>query len=802
MPFNMATIAVGEKNCKGQLIEFCLKNNKPSPKFEISDQTGPPHNPVFVCSVFIDNTLVAKVEDKNKKSAENTAAKLALQALGMQDNPVQLDYVALLHEFSQGTTISMFQRFNFVSMSREGPDHTPEFTMRVEMKGKIFPTSSAKRNKKQAKKEAAYLALQEIRKEFPHEIPELPDVFIDESGSQNSSLSESAGGEFSGNRSFSENGFSDSGSATSECQYRQDPVALLNLFCQKNKWLPEFEDSGRSGPSHNLQMSCKVKIGTRYFPESSMRKTKKQAKKEAAFLALKELKGEFPQDIPDLTEVFTDEAETRHSSVSSHMNSDHIKPSSESGLHSSTTSNSECQYWQDPVALLNLFCQKKKLLPEFEDSGRSGPSHNLQMSCKVKIGTRYFPESSMRKTKKQAKKEAALLALKELKGEFPQDIPDLTKVFIDESETRHSSASSHMNSDPFKPSSESGLHRSTTSNSELTPQSSGLTPSNLQRKNLNIGLNQPTTDSGGGSLLSPSARSSSNDLSRAQSPLAQFDNIDKLDKGAFGQVVKARKILDDKFYAVKIVQVRDNKVLQEVTTLARLEHPNIVRYYNAWLGVDDFCDGSESSYSSSSDFSRTGTCLYIQMELCEGGSLKRWIRKRNSQNNINKSESLDIFRQIIEGVSYIHSQKLIHRDLKPGNILFTKNMIVKIGDFGLVTRMTGEEEKKALERTRGTGTRSYMAPEQKDNKYENEVDIYPLGLILFELLWIFHSDHEKAKHWPDVRQGIYPSGFEEQHPLEKPYISKMLSHDHKERPLAEDLARSFQKRKILNSQTH
>ncbi|XP_069811272.1 interferon-induced, double-stranded RNA-activated protein kinase-like [Dendropsophus ebraccatus] len=664
---------MGEGNWKGQLMEFCIKNGRSIPKFEIPQQMGPPHDPVFVCRISIDDKLVAEAKDKTKKSAEHKAAKLALQALGTQDITLQRNYIGLLNEFTQKHK----KPYTFMPVSCVGPDHNREFTWRVTWDDKVFPISSAKRNKKQAQKEAAYLALQEIRKEFPNEIPELPEVFIDDSGSQNSSLSGSAGGDFSGNRSFSENGFSNSASSTSECQYLQDPVSLLTQFCIKKKWIAEFIDCEQSGPAHNPQMSCKVKIGSRCYPESNMRKTKKQAKKEAAFLALKELRSEFPHDIPDLTNLLINGSEIGQSSASSHVHNDRINPSSESGLPSSAT-------------------------------------------------------------------------------------PD----------------------------------------SEFTPHSSGLTPTNPQRQNLNIGLNQPiSTDSGGESLLSSSAKNSASN--RAQSYLlAQFDNINGLDKGAYGKVFKARKILDDKFYAVKKVHVRNNKdEVKEVKALADLDHQHIVRYYNAWLDSDYVCDSTESS-TSSSDFSITGICLYIQMELCENGSLKGWIKKRNVQNKVNKSQSLEIFRQIIEGVKYIHSKKLIHRDLKPANILFTKDMIVKIGDFGLVTRMTAEEEKKTLERTRGTGTPSYMAPEQKANKYENEVDIYPLGLILFELLWIFSSEHERAKHWPDVRQGVFPNAFDEQHPLEKHEIKKMLSHEPKKRPLAEDLSRSFQTLKIFDSQTN
>ncbi|XP_040285509.1 interferon-induced, double-stranded RNA-activated protein kinase [Bufo bufo] len=656
-----------QTNFKGLLLEFCQKNGKPLPRFEIPDQTGPPHDRVFVCQIFIDDILVGEAKAKKKKLAETEASRVALESLTNQEIICQPNYVALLNQLSQKKN----QGFSFVQLSCTGPSHNLEFTFHAKFGGRDFPPTRPKRSKKQAEKEAAYLALQELRKEFPKDIPELPEVFIDESESENSSLSGSVGGDISGNRGFLQNGFPDSASANFE--NHQDFVALLNHLCQKQKWTLDFGDGKRTGPPHNPQVSCAVKIGTRSFPESSMKKTKKLAKKEAAFLALQILKTEFPHDIPNLPDVFIDDSVTGPPPALSPVNNGCIQPSSESGLHS---------------------------------------------------------------------------------GEPPT--------------------------------------------SESQRRSSGLTPSNVQRHG-----NQPTsTDSGGGSFES----SRSGGLRRSESlvnPMEAFDSITKLDKGAFGHVVKARKLIEDKFYAVKIVQVRDNKVLSEVKALASLEHQHIVRYYNAWLGSStEFPDSSESMSSSSGFSRRTGTCLYIQMELCENGSLKKWIKERNLQNKVKKFEIFSIFRQVIEGVKYIHSQKFIHRDLKPGNILFTKDMIVKIGDFGLVTRMTGEEEEKVLERTRGTGTPTYMAPEQKDNnQYENEVDIYPLGLILFELLWIIQSGHEKAILWSNLQKGEFPKEFEEQHPMEKYEISKMLSRDPKERPSAEDLSESFKNMKILDSRT-
>ncbi|KAM9316774.1 interferon-induced, double-stranded RNA-activated protein kinase-like [Gastrophryne carolinensis] len=299
--------------------------------------------------------------------------------------------------------------------------------------------------------------------------------------------------------------------------------------------------------------------------------------------------------------------------------------------------------------------------------------------------------------------------------------------------------------------------------------------------------------------------SSSSVAENLPDPLKDFEDVTDLNSGRFGKVMKAKKKLDDMYYAVKRVQVQSKDIkryAEEVKILAHLLHPNIIRYYHSWL-ADDYVpisDSSESSISASDQGKKIEKCLFIQMELCEM-DLKKWIKQRNATKNVDKNQSLRLFKQIVEAVRYIHSEKLIHRDLKPANIFFTKD-VVKIGDFGLVAHMSGEDG--ACQRTQGTGTPSYMAPEQKEgNKYENEVDIYALGLILFELLWIFTFGtlHEKAIEWAKIRNASLPSDFVRCYPIEECEIKKMLSKEPKKRPSATQLKQFFEAIDILDSRT-
>ena len=153
--------------------------------------------------------------------------------------------------------------------------------------------------------------------------------------------------------------------------------------------------------------------------------------------------------------------------------------------------------------------------------------------------------------------------------------------------------------------------------------------------------------------------------------------------------------------------------------------------------------------------------LYIQMELCENNTLRDAIDKGQL-----KEEKLKwkLISQILEGVEYIHDNRYIHRDLKPGNIFLDENNDVKIGDFGLV--QTFDKNKKEQNNssfnsfffnnnlqylnfggelmTVGIGTKYYCSPEQEKSKnYDNKTDIYSLGIIIFEMFYKFNSLMER-----------------------------------------------------------
>ncbi|XP_056088614.1 protein kinase containing Z-DNA binding domains [Rhinichthys klamathensis goyatoka] len=307
-----------------------------------------------------------------------------------------------------------------------------------------------------------------------------------------------------------------------------------------------------------------------------------------------------------------------------------------------------------------------------------------------------------------------------------------------------------------------------------------------------------------------------------------FDVIIELGKGGFGCVYKVKHKFDGKIYAVKEV-VLTGKADSEVKALARLDHPNIVRYITCWSDSENCTSNQERNKASntsrsSSDvvtFDRSGceendddddddddddviddvtsgmaslgvtadtrTYLFIQMEFCEGGTLTAWINDRNYKEI--KRTTMDIhqiFYEIISGVEYIHSNNLIHRDLKPDNILFGSDGQVKIGDFGLVVHQTNDSG-DPIERS-NKGTPPYMSPEQKNGKnYGEKTDIFPLGLVWFEMLWKISTGRERAKLWPDLRNQRFPEGFCDCYPTENKFIKEMLSFTPEDRPQAQHI---------------
>jgi hypothetical protein len=225
-----------------------------------------------------------------------------------------------------------------------------------------------------------------------------------------------------------------------------------------------------------------------------------------------------------------------------------------------------------------------------------------------------------------------------------------------------------------------------------------------------------------------------------------FIELEKIGKGGFGTVFKAYNKLDTGVYAIKKINITklseqlNNYDIDEVKYLAKLSHPNIVRYYGTWID----CQLTDSLVE---------LILYIQMEFCDS-SLDIYLMDRNYSGLVpDYQQEHNIFGQIVKGLKYIHKNNIIHGDLSPGNI-FLSNGIVKIGDFGLA-KQTNHDNPLT---TRSYGNRMYLAPER--SKYHicsKKSDIYSLGLIFLELFMPFKTVMEKMITIEAVRNSNYDS---------------------------------------------
>ena len=228
-----------------------------------------------------------------------------------------------------------------------------------------------------------------------------------------------------------------------------------------------------------------------------------------------------------------------------------------------------------------------------------------------------------------------------------------------------------------------------------------------------------------------------------------FEVLDSLGSGAFGIVLRVKHKVDEHEYAVKKVKINPNKnkrdYKQEAKILAKLNHSNIIRYHTVWIQKD---------------------FIYIQMQLCSC-TLEGYIDKY--RNQISPDMISKIFREILDGVQYIHSKNIIHSDLKMDNIFLDNNQTVKIGDFGISDTI--------------------------DNCLEDEEkwDIYYLGRILVDLLFQFETKNETCQTIDKIKEGTFkfPDSIDEILPCASEVIPRMLRSEEKERPSILEVYDSF-----------
>jgi eukaryotic-like serine/threonine-protein kinase len=201
--------------------------------------------------------------------------------------------------------------------------------------------------------------------------------------------------------------------------------------------------------------------------------------------------------------------------------------------------------------------------------------------------------------------------------------------------------------------------------------------------------------------------------------VARYVILDRIGSGSMGRVYKAQHQLMGRTVALKIIApqiVTNTRVIsrfqREMKLVGRLDHPNVVRAFDA---------------------DQIGEVLYIVMEYVPGHSLGQLFRSRGpmpAQNVVNYAS------QAARGLAHAHAQAIVHRDVKPSNLLLNDESVIKVLDLGLGVLMEGDGD-TAFATADGVavGTIDYMSPEQACGKeVDGRSDLYSLGCAMYHLI--------------------------------------------------------------------
>jgi len=244
-----------------------------------------------------------------------------------------------------------------------------------------------------------------------------------------------------------------------------------------------------------------------------------------------------------------------------------------------------------------------------------------------------------------------------------------------------------------------------------------------------------------------------------------------LGKGAFAKCYELKNFYTNEIYAAKIFEKSllsnpksKKKLLNEINLHKMLRHKNIVNY-------EHFFEDSKN--------------VYILLELCSNQTLNELVKRRKRLTEI---EVQCYLIKIIKALKYIHEHKIIHRDLKLGNCFLTNKLELKLGDFGLSSRLEFEGQKRRTI----CGTPNYIAPEILDrrNGHSYEADIWSLGVLTYALLYgklPFETDEVK---WTYKKIKLNSYSFSENikvHPSAKKLIIDILNLDPSKRPTLDQI---------------
>eukprot|EP00002_Diphylleia_rotans_P038773 TRINITY_DN8861_c0_g1_i2.p1 TRINITY_DN8861_c0_g1~~TRINITY_DN8861_c0_g1_i2.p1 ORF type:complete len:729 (-),score=152.74 TRINITY_DN8861_c0_g1_i2:319-2505(-) len=250
-----------------------------------------------------------------------------------------------------------------------------------------------------------------------------------------------------------------------------------------------------------------------------------------------------------------------------------------------------------------------------------------------------------------------------------------------------------------------------------------------------------------------------------------YETLQMIGRGSYGEAYLVRHRVERQTYVLKRMKLRaatrkeKDSAKLEVSLLSKLLHPNIVAYKESFTTKDE--------------------TLCIVMAYCEMGDLADYIKKRRGKS-IDEYQIVDWITQITMALDFIHSKKVLHRDLKSQNIFLTRNATVKLGDFGIARVMSNTIDLA----TSFIGTPYYMSPELLQNKpYGKKSDIWALGCILYELMAQTYPFN--AQNLPQltvkVINGVYPAPPVHYSDNLQQLVTKLLLKDASRRPSCRDI---------------
>ncbi len=245
--------------------------------------------------------------------------------------------------------------------------------------------------------------------------------------------------------------------------------------------------------------------------------------------------------------------------------------------------------------------------------------------------------------------------------------------------------------------------------------------------------------------------------------------LQKLGEGGMGSVYKARHITLNKVVAVKVMssalmgEIHRKRFLREARAAAQLEHTNIVAVHDT---------GVAEGFN------------YIVMQFIDGESIQRKISR---DGKFGQKESLRVIRDAADALGFAHKRHMIHRDIKPDNIMLTSDNVVKVADFGLVKSTEIEKDLTGMSQSMLMGTPHYMSPEQFEGKIiDHRTDIYSLGVTIYYML-TGQRPYDGTTPY-QIMQGhlqqefVDPSNLSEDiYPAVSQFVRKMMARDREQR---------------------